>query len=170
MPAKPDTLDILWEQATAEASSRGFRIYPGAISIEAPSAMWPLEDGIPAFLDLAKALGKEVVYINSNRLTPQEVLDSLALALEDPQEVFGADTPVAFFMQIGASNRPEMREYLELTSQYYGRRTRVSVEWAHEGIVHRFLAHADWHTIFIDRTADVAELVDSMAGNGGQIP
>ena len=165
MPAKPDTLDILWEQATAEASSRGFRIYPGAISIEATSAMWPLEDGIPAFLDLAKALGKEIVYINSKRLTPQEVLDSLALALEDAQGVFEADSPEAFFKQVGASSRPEMREYLGLASHNYARRTRVTVEWVHEGIVHRFLEHADWHTTFMDKTADVAEIVDSMTGN-----
>ena len=163
VPAKPDDIDILWQQATAEASSRGFLVYPGAISIEAPAAMWPQEKGIPAFLDLAKTLGKQIVYLNSAKLTPQEVLDSLAFALEDPQDVFEADSPESFFKQIGVSNQPEVQDYLRLASQHYGRRTNVSLEWVHEGIVHRFLAHADWHLPFVDKTADVADLVESAA-------
>ena len=161
VPAKLDDIDTLWQQAAAEASSRGFLVFPGAISIEAPAAMWPQEKGILAFLDLAKTLGKQIVYLNSDRFTPQAVLDSLALALDDPRDVFEADTPETFFSQIGISAQPEVRDYLRLASQHYGRRTSVRLEWVHDGIVHRFLVHADWHMPFLDKTADVVDLVES---------
>ena len=162
LSAKTDDLHLLLEEATAEAISHGFRIYPGGISIEYASALWHQDQEIAAFLDFAKSLGKTIVYIDIHTLTPQTVLDSLVLALDEPHGIFQADSPETFFKQRGGNSRPELKEYLRVAAHYYSRPTRLTVEWVNDGIVHRFIAQADWYSGFLDLTADVADLIDSI--------
>jgi hypothetical protein len=162
MAAESDPLEVLAQRASAEALARGLGIFPGGISLGATDALWPEEQGIGPFLDLAKTLGKQMIYLATDRLTVESVLDSLALSLDDGEEILDEASPEDFFRRIGLSDKRDVREFLKAASEYYGRLRRVSVEWVHEGIVHRYLVHASWYTPFLDSVADVAELADSV--------
>jgi hypothetical protein len=154
-------IERLWRQANEEASSRGFLIFPGGISLEGPMAMWRPEEGIGQFLDMAVALGKRILYMRSRLLGPGELIDTVAVALSDAIDALDATTPERFLEEAGVAAEPEARDYLEFGKEHYGQRMDVNVEWVHEGIVHRFWKHSDWHRDLVDKASSVAELIES---------
>jgi hypothetical protein len=161
MPAREDKLDRLWQTVNEEVSSRGFLVFPGSVSSDAPAAMWPTAKGIGPFMDMALALGCRVVYVHSRQLTPGELIDSVAVSLAAAIDALDADLPEQFLEQAGVAGEPMAMEFLKFGKQYYGRRVDVSVEWIHEGVVHRFCEFSEWYGPLLDKAGDVAELIDT---------
>lgn len=165
VPPTEDEMELLWREVNQHASSRGFFVFPASIALEGSVAMWPAELGIAQFLDLASALGKRVLYIRSRELGPDELIDSVAIALSDVIDALDADTPEQFLREAGVIAEPEAQDYLTFGQKHYGERMDVSVEWVHEGVVHRFWKHARWHGQLLDKAGEVAELIDSSEEN-----
>ena len=161
MQSTEEAIDQLWQQANEEASSRGFLVFPGGISLEGPMAMWNPDEGIDQFLDIAVALGKRILYMRSRLLGPGELIDAVAVALSGAIDALDATTPEQFLKDAGVEAEPEARDHLEFGKDHYGQRMDVNVEWVHEGIVHRFWKHPDWHRDLVDKAASVAELIES---------
>lgn len=162
-----DGMELLWREVYEDASSRGFLVFPASISLEGSSAMWPAERGIAQFLDLAGALGKRILYIRSRELDPDELIDSVAIALSGAIDALDADTPEQFLREAGVIAEPEAQDYLAFGQKHYGERIDIRVEWVHEGVVHRFWKHARWHGQLLDKAGEVAELIESIEENTG---
>jgi hypothetical protein len=161
MQPSEEEMERLWRQANEGASSRGFLVFPGSISLEGPMAMWSADEGIAQFLDMAGALGKRILYMKSRKLGPDELIDAVAVALSGAIEALDATTPEQFLREAGVMTEPEARDYLKFGKEHYGQRMDVNVEWVHEGVVHRFWKHADWHGQLLDKATSVAELIES---------
>ena len=161
MQPTEEGIERLWRQVNEEASSRSFLVFPGSISLEGPMAMWRPDEGIDQFLEIAVALGKRILYMRSRLLGPGELIDAVAIALSGAIDALDASTPEQFLKDAGVGDEPEARDYLEFGKEHYGQRMDVNVEWVHEGIVHRFWKHADWHGDLVDKAASVAELIES---------
>ena len=168
MQPAEDDMELLWREVNQDASSRGFLVFPASISLEGAMAMWPTERGIAQFLDLASALDKRVLYIRSRELAPDDLIDSVAIALSGAIEALDAETPEQFLREAGVIAEPEAQDYLAFGQKHYGERMDVSVEWVHEGVVHRFWKHARWHGQLLDKAGEVAELIEPSEENAEQ--
>ena len=156
-----DDMDRLWDKVQREVSSRGFAMFPSSISLEGPMAPWPRDRGVGPFLDLAKSVGALIVYAESNVLSATDPLDAVATALGRPLEELGAESPEQAFVDLGISSEPEARSVLEFARAHYGQRASVRVDWAHAGVVHRFLRYAAWYSELMERVEGVAGLLDA---------
>jgi hypothetical protein len=148
------------EHARQELAARDFLVYPSGISIEGPMAMWPLEEAIGPFLDLAKSLGRRLVYLTANVLQPADLIDSVATLLSEVDEAVDAPTPEEFLSHIGVASYPAVKSYLRYGKEHYGEVLSVRVEWVHDGVVHRLWKYADWHKTFMDKATEVADLIE----------
>jgi hypothetical protein len=160
MPRSSDELETLWQQVNAEVTQRGFLVYPGSLSLEGVHANWPLKEGIAGFLALAASLGARVVYLKASPLEPSDLIDAVASFLSGVPEALDADTPEEFMEMAGVSSEREVQDFLRQGKDHYGHLQSVSVEWVHEGVVHRFERYATWYGALIDMAADVADLVE----------
>lgn len=165
MQLAEDEMELLWREVNQDASSRGFLVFPASISLESSTAMWPAERGIAEFLDLASALGKRILYIRSRELDPDELIDSVAIALSGVIDALDADTPEQFLREAGVIAEPEAQDYLAFGQKHYGERIDIRVEWVHEGVIHRFWGHARWHGQLLEKAGEVAELIESLEEN-----
>jgi hypothetical protein len=150
----------LLEHARQELAARDFLVYPSGISIEGPMAMWPAEEAIGPFLDLAKSLGRRLVYLTAHVLQPADLIDSVATLLSEVDDAVDAPTPEEFLSHIGVASYPAVKSYLRYGREHYGEVLSVRVEWVHDGVVHRFWKYADWHKTFMDKATEVADLIE----------
>ena len=155
-----DEMGKFLEHARQELAARDFLVYPSGISIEGPSAMWPAEEAIGPFLDLAKSLGRRLVYLTAHVLQPADLIDSVATLLSEVDEAVDAPTPEEFLSHIGVASYPAVKSYLRYGKEHYGEVLSVRVEWVHDGVVHRFWKYADRHKTFIDKATEVADLIE----------
>ena len=163
-PAK-DRIDRLWHEALREIATRGLAIFPSAVTSDAPMALWPPDRDLAEFLDLATTLGKRMVYAESTSLSPADLLDAVALALGRALEELGADSPEEAFRELGITSEPQVRDLLTFAGPHYGQRRNVSVEWTHEGVVHRFMRYAAWHSELMARATLVADVLEARGAN-----
>ena len=150
----------LLEHARQELAARDFLVYPSGISIEGPMAMWPAEEAIGPFLDLAKSLGRRLVYLTAHVLQPADLIDSVATLLSEVDDAVDAPTPEEFLSHIGVASYPAVKSYLRYGREHYGEVLSVRVEWVHDGVVHRLWKYADWHKTFMDKATEVADLIE----------
>jgi hypothetical protein len=148
------------EHARQQLAARDFLVYPSGISIEGPMAMWPAEEAIGPFLDLAKSLGRRLVYLTAHVLQPADLIDSVATLLSEVDEAVDAPTPEEFLSHIGVASYPAVKSYLRYGKEHYGEVLSVRVEWVHDGVVHRLWKYADWHKTFMDKATEVADLIE----------
>ena len=148
------------EHARQELAARDFLVYPSGISIEGPMAMWPAEEAIGPFLDLAKSLGRRLVYLTAHVLQPADLIDSVATLLSEVDDAVDAPTPEEFLSHIGVASYPAVKSYLRYGKEHYGEVLSVRVEWVHDGVVHRLWKYADWHKTFMDKATEVADLIE----------
>jgi len=148
------------EHARQELAARDFLVYPSGISIEGPMAMWPAEEAIGPFLDLAKSLGRRLVYLTAHVLQPADLIDSVATLLSEVDDAVDAPTPEEFLSHIGVASYPAVKNYLRYGKEHYGEVLSVRVEWVHDGVVHRLWKYADWHKTFMDKATEVADLIE----------
>lgn len=161
MNAPKDKMNELWERVNQEVSARGFTVYPGSIMTSGATAIWPFDRGIAEFLDLAKGLGRRIVYLESEEFGPDDIIDAMATLLSHVYDAFNADSPEALFDELGMSSEPKVREYLRYAQQHYGRRSRIVAEWVFEGVAHRFSKIAEWFGGFMDMSTSVADLIEA---------
>jgi hypothetical protein len=102
-----------------------------------------------------------MVYVESTLLSPVDLLDAVTLALGRTFEQLGADSPEESFAHLGISAEPAVRDFLAFAAPHYGQRRNVLLEWTHEGIVHRFVRYAAWHSELMDRATDVADTLET---------
>jgi len=162
MNARSDAMSQLLDQVNREVFARGFLVFPGRVGAEGPTAFWPVTQGIVGFLDLAASLGKRMVYVDSDALTPDDLIDAVGTQLVEVHEALDADTPEEFFELAAVSGEAEVKDFLRFGKEHYGRVTRVSVEWVNEGVVHRLWQYADWHVALMDKATEVADLIDAL--------
>jgi len=155
-----DEMGKFLEQARQELAARDFLVYPSGISIEGPMAMWPAEEAIGPFLDLAKSLGRRLVYLTAHVLQPADLIDSVATLLSEVDDAVDAPTPEEFLSQIGVASYPAVKNYLRYGKEHNGEVLSVRVEWVHDGVVHRLWKYADWHKTFMDKATEVADLIE----------
>ena len=148
------------EHARQELAARDFLVYPSGISIEGPMAMWPAEEAIGPFLDLAKSLGRRLIYLTAHVLQPADLIDSVATLLSEVDDAVDAPTPEEFLSHIGVASYPAVKNYLRYGKEHYGEVLSVRVEWVHDGVVHRLWKYADWHKTFMDKATEVADLIE----------
>jgi hypothetical protein len=148
------------EHVRQELAARDFLVYPSGISIEGPMAMWPAEEAFGPFLDLAKSLGRRLVYLTAHVLQPADLIDSVATLLSEVDEAVDAPTPEEFLSHIGVAPYPAVKSYLRYGKEHYGEVLSVRVEWVHDGVVHRLWKYADWHKTFMDKATEVADLIE----------
>jgi len=148
------------EHARQQLAARDFLVYPSGISIEGPMAMWPAEEAIGPFLDLAKSLGRRLVYLTAHVLQPADLIDSVATLLSEVDDAVDAPTPEEFLSHIGVASYPAVKSYLRYGKEHYGEVLSVRVEWVHDGVVHRLWKYADWHKTFMDKATEVADLIE----------
>ena len=155
-----DEMGKFLEHARQELAARDFLVYPSGISIEGPMAMWPAEEAIGPFLDLAKSLGRRLVYLTAHVLQPADLIDSVATLLSEVDDAVDAPTPEEFLSHIGVASYPAVKSYLRYGKEHYGEVLSVRVEWVHDGVVHRLWKYADWHKTFMDKATEVADLIE----------
>ena len=155
-----DEMGKFLEHARQELAARDFLVYPSGISIEGPMAMWPAEEAIGPFLDLAKSLGRRLVYLTAHVLQPADLIDSVATLLSEVDDAVDAPTPEEFLSHIGVASYPAVKNYLRYGKEHYGEVLSVRVEWVHDGVVHRLWKYADWHKTFMDKATEVADLIE----------
>ena len=160
MTERPDEMGKFAEHARQELEARDFLIFPNGISIEGPMAMWPVDEPIDAFLDLAKTLGCRLAYFDADVLSPADLIDAVATQLNEVTDAVDAPTPEEFLAQVGLASNPAVQSYLRFGKEHYGRITSVRVEWIHDGVVHRLWRYADWHRVFMDKATEVADLIE----------
>ena len=155
-----DEMGKFLEHARQQLAARDFLVYPSGISIEGPMAMWPAEEAIGPFLDLAKSLGRRLVYLTAHVLQPADLIDSVATLLSEVDDAVDAPTPEEFLSHIGVASYPAVKSYLRYGKEHYGEVLSVRVEWVHDGVVHRLWKYADWHKTFMDKATEVADLIE----------
>ena len=155
-----DEMDKFAERARQELAARDFLVFPRGISIEGPMAMWPVEEPVGPFLDLAKAMGCRLAYFNSDVLYPTDLIDAVATMLSEVDDAVDAPTPEEFLAQIGLASHPAVQSYLQFGKEHYGLVTSVRVEWVADGVVHRLWRYADWHRTLMDKATEVADLIE----------
>ena len=155
-----DEMDRFAEHARQELAARDFLIFPRGISIEGPMAMWPADEPIEPFLDLAQTVGSRLVYFNADVLGPVDLIAAVASQLTEVDDAVDAPTPEEFLSHIGLASEPAVQEYLKFGREHYGLITSVRVEWILAGVVHRLWKHADWHRGFMDKATEVADLIE----------
>jgi hypothetical protein len=148
------------EHARQELAARDFLVYPSGITIEGPMAMWPAEEAIGPFLNLAKSMGRRLVYLTAHVLQPADLIDSVATLLSEVDDAVDAPTPEEFLSHIGVASYPAVKSYLGYGKEHYGEVLSVRVEWVHDGVVHRLWKYADWHKTFMDKATEVADLIE----------
>jgi hypothetical protein len=166
MSKKYDELDQLWHKVNEEVARRDFLVFRGSISLGADMAIWSGDDDVGSFLDLARAVGSQIVYLKSRRLTPDELLDLVAVALVSEFDALDADSPEELVTLSGLTAHPVAVDYLRYGKKYYSRRLDVCLQWVHAGIVHRFSRYADWYTELTKKAGNVAELIDGVEEAG----
>ena len=163
---KQDEMDQLWRKVNDEVASRDFLVFPGSISLGGEMAIWSGDDDVGSFLDLARTVGSQIIYLKSRRLTPNELINSVAVSIVSEFGALDADSPAEFLQRSGLIVDPVAVDYLKYGKKYYGRRLDVCAEWIHNGVVHRFSRYANWHTELMKKAANVAELVDGIEEAG----
>ena len=119
-------------------------------------AQWPCGP----FLDLAKSLGRRLVYLTAHVLQPADLIDSVATLLSEVDDAVDAPTPEEFLSHIGVASYPAVKNYLRYGKEHNGEVLSVRVEWVHDGVVHRLWKYADWHKTFMDKATEVADLIE----------
>jgi hypothetical protein len=160
MAKREDRMDAVWDEVAREVSSRQFLVFPGSVSLQAVRALWPTDQPIGPFLDLAAQLGVRMVYLRSDVLTPEQVLDAIAVSLAEVSDALDAPSPEEFVRLAGIAQEPAARELIAFSKEHYGRRASVHAEWVHEGVVHAYSAYSDWHSALFDKAGEVADLLD----------
>ena len=155
-----DEMSKFAEHTRQELEARDFLVFPRAISLEGPMAMWPVEESVPTFLDLAKAMGCRLAYFHADVLQPADLIDAVATQLSEVVDAVDAPTPEEFLSQLDLVSYPTVQDYLRYGKEHYGQVTSVRVEWIHDGVVHRLWRYADWHKNFMDKATEVAELIE----------
>jgi len=143
---------------------RGLLTFPDSLIADGHVVFFPVELGLPAFFDLAAALGVHMVYLSTDTLEPQDVLDDLAQLVEEADETFGGDSLEVFFRDQGLLANAKVKRFQNVVTGHAGLLRSVRVEWVHEGVVHRYWRFADWHRALMDQVTEIAELLDAQAG------
>ena len=160
VPQSSSALEQFWQEVTAEVSARRFLVFPGSLSLQGASAIWPVQEGIVGFLDLAVSLGVRIVYVKAHSLSESSLIDTVATFLSDIPDAVDADTAEAFFDLAGIGSEPDAEQYLRLGKEHLGQLESVHVAWVHDGVAHRLERYAGWYGALMDSAAEVADLIE----------
>jgi len=160
VPQSSSDLEQFWREVNAEVSARRFLVFPGSLSLQGASAIWPVQEAVAGFLDLAVSLGVRIVYMRAHSLSESSLIDTVATFLSDIPDAVDADTAEAFFDLAGISSEPEVQQYLRQGKEHLGQLESVHVVWVHDGVAHRFERYAAWYGALMDRAAGVADLIE----------
>ena len=67
MPKTDINMEELWQEVQSEIAAREFKVYPNYIFSSEHKAYWPKEEEIAKFLDLADALDRKIIYVQSTK-------------------------------------------------------------------------------------------------------
>lgn len=148
-------LDKHWEEVQSEIASRGFIVFPSSILLSERTALWPIEEGLIKYLDLALLLERKVIYLHSSKFNSEDALDLLQLSSPDDSVDYDISTVRECIQYMGVENRSVAKDYLKTTKFYSDRRMSIHLEWVYDGIIHSYWRRADWY-------ADIADLAEKL--------
>ena len=151
-----------WKEIQSEISSRGFLIYPHSILSTEGTALWPEEEGITRFLELAQELDRRILYVDSSEFTSDYALDMLLLSAPDNYDDYDVETVSECLEALGVRSSVEAKEYLKISKFYEGRIYQIRIEWVYEGIVHAYWRKSNWHKDIYAQAERVTELSEIM--------
>jgi hypothetical protein len=122
--------------------------------------MWPSEKDVSEFLDVAQKLDVRVIYLSAETITPDTLLEMVASMLDDSTVAFQHETAEGYFEGAGILSDKRVGQYLSHGKERYGRKSTIRVEWVHGGVVHRYLAVANWLGKLIDNASEIADLLE----------
>lgn len=152
-------IEQLYEDINEQISTSDFDIFPSGISGTDGVAFWPESEGFNRFIELAKSLGKRILYVKAIYFTFDELIDLVMSYLSIDPEEHDYESVEGFFKSLGISSDLNVRKYQEYGKQFDGRIESISVEWVHDGIVHRFWSIADWYGFLLDSAGEISGLV-----------
>jgi hypothetical protein len=135
-----DELAVLKDRIVDAVRREGFTVFYGAFpSDNLPQLSWnqDLESDPTAFLQVAKAQGIRVVYLNWVAFT-SELLDENVLHVEEGRELTESQ---ADWLNDRNARLEEFREYA-------GQMASVRVGFLLDGLFHFFERHYDWYETF----------------------
>ena len=153
-------MNDLWDRLGKEVTARDLLTFPGSIRTEGPTAMWPSDMPLAQFLDLAKKLEAKVVYVDADIMNDDALFELIASILEEPDIAYEHESLEAFLESIGIRSHKLVAEYLSYGKARIGRKTTITVEWSHGGVIHHYLAVADWYGRLLDMASEIGDLVD----------
>ncbi len=153
-------INDLWNQLAKDIPARGLLVFPAGIQSEAIEAMWPTDKDVAGFLDFAQKLDVRVVYLSSEVLAPDTLLELVASMLPRSNVALEYDTAEEFFEAVDILSDSVVADYLSFGRERFGRKSTIRVEWVHDGVVHRFFAVANWLGKLMDKAAEVSDLLE----------
>jgi hypothetical protein len=146
-----DELSMLAERVETHAKARGLTVVPatpiggqGAVVHLQPDSMTAEE-----FLDLAAATGQRLAYLETS--------------LFDIDDVLELDEGAADSLELEASERHRLDELREIAARFTGWPTSLQVVFASGGVVHHWVADAQWYEQFEAAIAAVLPSDDESA-------
>ena len=156
-------MEELWQEVQSEIAARGFSIYPNYIFTTEHKAYWPKGEEFTKFLDLADALDRKIIYVQSSKFDSDEALDMLLISAPSDLVDYDAKSVRDCLRSLGVENRPEAKEYLKTTNFYSGHRVSIWVEWVFDGIIHTYSRKPAWYTDISELSAMILDLSESLA-------
>ena len=153
-------MNDLWDRLAKEIPARGLLTFPGSIRTEGPTALWPSDMPLAEFLDLAQKVEAKVVYVDAETMSSDALFEMTASILEEPGDAYEYESLEAFFDAMGIRSHKLVAEYLSYGKARAGRKSTITAEWSHGGVVHRFLVVADWLGRLLDMAAEISDLLD----------
>ena len=162
MPETDINLEEHWQEIQSEIASRGFVVYPNYIFSTEHKAIWPEEEEIAKFLDLADMLERKIIYVHSSKFDSEEALDLLLLSAPSDLVDYDVKTVRECLRSLGVESSEEAKDYLKTTKFYEGHRVSIRVEWVFDGIIHTYLRSPAWYTDISELAARVLDLSESL--------
>jgi hypothetical protein len=153
-------MNDLWDRLAKEVAARDLLTFPGSIRTEGPTAMWPADMPLAQFLDLARKLEAKVVYLDADTMSDDALFELVASTLEEPGIAYEHETFDAFLAAIGIRSHKLVAEYLSYGKARLGQRSTITAEWSYGGVIHRYLAVADWYGRLLDMASGLGDLID----------
>jgi len=155
-------MNDLWDRLAKAIPARGLLVFPGGIRSEAAIAMWPSDKPVSDFLDLAQKLEAQIVYLAADVVSADTLLEMVASLLDDAGAAYQYETAEAFFEAVGIQSHKLVAEYLSYGKARLGRKSTIAVEWTHGGVVHHYLAVADWLGKLLDMASEITDLLEPL--------
>jgi hypothetical protein len=135
------------------AQSTGAKVFPSRVRTGGPESYWPPDQGLVAFLELARAFSIPIVYATT---WPFDASDRLALLAQatDADANHSATIKEKTLQKLIETN-PAVAAYSHDLEESIGTPCIFTVQWVHLNVVHSYLIEAKWYLDLCSRTEEV---------------